>query len=124
MATSPPVGLALSKHHVIGRLLGKGAFGSVHAVEGGRDENGQDINRWAVKLTPVPVKITKKQNTEIEIAYGRLWSENLMYDVQCRNILGTIVPTVPSQFQDGVKHYHDKLQGTRLENAVLRFEVF
>jgi DNA-binding helix-hairpin-helix protein with protein kinase domain len=110
---APPVGLPLGKEHVIGRLIGSGAFGSVHAVDvvkGGKSRPG--ATQWAVKLTPVPVKPTKKQNSEPEIAYMRLWAENLIYSAQCRNLTGTLLPKLPGQFYDGLEHFYNNVSGT------------
>jgi DNA-binding helix-hairpin-helix protein with protein kinase domain len=111
---APPVGLPLGTEHVIGRLIGKGAFGSVHAVDvvKGSKSRKSSTTQWACKLTAVPVKATKKQNSETEIAYMRLWAENLIYSAQCRSLTGTLLPKLPGKMQDGLVHFYDKVGGT------------
>jgi hypothetical protein len=114
---SPPIGLALSKEHAIGKLIGQGAFGQVHAVTKGAKET-----EWACKLTAVPVKKTKKGDSVQEVAYMRLWSEYLLYSQHFRHLGGTILPRLPAASADGLTLYHDNLNGAFVRG--LYVEIF
>jgi hypothetical protein len=100
------IGLALSKEHKIGKLIGQGAFGDVHAVTLGMKETN-----WACKLTPHVTKKTRKGNSALEIAYMLLWSENLLYSQQFRNMCGTMLPKLPSAAADGLDVFYDNRGG-------------
>ena len=104
--TTTAIGVALSKEHAIGKLIGQGAFGYVHAVTKGTAET-----EWACKLTPLPVKKTRKGDSAAEIAYMRLWSEYLLYSQHFRHLGGNVLPKLPSTTRDGLALYHDNRAG-------------
>jgi hypothetical protein len=111
-AASSPIGVALSNTHEIGRSIGKGEFGEVYAVKGGKTKSN-----WVVKVTAVPTKITKKQNSPAECAARRLYYEYLIYS-NCRNLSGSILPLLPSIKTDKIDMYYNNLDG-----ACLRYRV-
>jgi hypothetical protein len=108
-AATSPVGLALSKTHEIGQLIGKGEFGEVYAVEG--QGGGKNKKSWVVKVVPFPTKITKKQNSTAEIACRRLFHEYLAY-TNCRKWSGSLLPLLPSKLTDKIDLYYDNADGT------------
>ena len=98
--------LSPGSYYSIGPLLGKGEFGSVHCIhyhDGHNNKHSHPKNDvgigtdWVVKLTPVPIKVTKKQNTSIEIAYRLLWNEYLLYTQHFSEHCGTYLPVVPKR---------------------------
>jgi hypothetical protein len=90
-----PVGLQLFKgskpEWKIGKRLGSGACATVHALE---TLSGTETE-YAIKLAPLPVKTTKKQNSEAEINASRLHYENVVYQNQFPDIQGTMIPNLP-----------------------------
>jgi len=77
----PAEGLVLPNcrgQYLIGRELGNGAQGSVHAMT---DNTGREVLEWAVKLAKHPIKkaaIKKKKSIE-EINVGMLFGEYHLY---------------------------------------------
>ena len=123
-SSSSPIGLELGgPEHTIGKLIGQGAFGQVHAVnskisnktKAGSSSTTQQES-WAVKLTPVPVKTTKKGTSAAEIAHRRLFSEYLLYTQHMRCLTGSILPRLPtpsSSSSRSLKEYYHDLNGYR-----------
>lgn len=100
------IGVALSKEHAIGKLIGKGAFSFVHAVTKGTTET-----EWACKLTPVPVHKTRKCDSVEELAYMRLWFEHFLYSQPFQHLCGSVLPKLPSQLNNGLSFYHHHRAG-------------
>ena len=105
-SNKPPVGVKLGKSHTVGALIGKGAFGAVHAVKG-----TATTTRWATKVVPAPTKTTKKGNSAPEVARNRLYSEYMLYMNQFPDLCGSILPNMPSKAKDGLELYKRELQG-------------
>jgi hypothetical protein len=125
MVSSTPIGIRLESNnssigikkqhnnertvYKVGKLISKGAFGAVHVVV---DGNHQETE-WAVKLTPIPTKVTKKQTSAIETAHRLLWVENLLYSQHFATSCGTLLPNIPRQLQtDGLELFIDNASGT------------
>jgi hypothetical protein len=79
---------------------------------------GGKTNSWVVKVTAVPTKITKKQNSPAECAARRLYYEYLIYS-NCRNLSGSILPLLPSIKTDKIDMYHNNLDGASLGCRVI-----
>lgn len=75
----------------VGKHLGTGACATVHVLE----EIDGSPTEWAIKLTPLPKKKTKKGNSEEEINDRLLYIENVMYQNQFQDIQGIYIPKLP-----------------------------
>jgi hypothetical protein len=76
----------------VGEKLGSGACATVHTLqtlEGAPTE-------YAVKIAPLPMKTTKKQNAPAEVNDRYLAHEAMLYQTQFPHLQGTIVPNLPS----------------------------
>eukprot|EP00980_Cylindrotheca_fusiformis_P007206 scaffold1525_cov142-Cylindrotheca_fusiformis.AAC.6 len=76
----------------VGRKLGSGACASVHALE----EVDGTPTEYAIKLAPVPKKITKKKTSVDEVNARTLYYEHVVYRNQFQDILGIYLPRLPS----------------------------
>lgn len=102
-----PIGLKLveGKPYIIGPLLGSGEFGAVYAINGAE-------GKWVVKVVAKPTKVSKKQNTPSELAYGMLWKEKLLYNIQFQSLCDTYIPKFPRKtINDGLDLFLDHKQG-------------
>ena len=72
--------------------MGNGACGTVHLLEEIGDGNDTD---FAVKLTKIPTKKTKKQNSTEEINSSRLYFEHVVYSNQFQDVQGEFIPRLP-----------------------------
>ena len=95
MAPSSAVGIEIRKGNTarwrVGAKLGSGACASVHLLQ---DAEG-DETEFAIKLTPLPKKTTKKQNSQDEVNARMLYFEHVMYQNQFQDIQGTYIPELP-----------------------------
>jgi hypothetical protein len=85
MAPSPsPVGLKLIKNYRVGKKIGSGAQASVHLLEPTAAAKAKDASlpTYAVKICPVPSKITKSGQSEAEINERSLRKEFKLYSNQ------------------------------------------
>lgn len=82
MAPSPsPVGLQLIKGYKVGKKIGFGAQASVHLLEPtAAKANNKQLPTYAVKICPVPSKITKKGVSEPEINERSIGKEFKLYN--------------------------------------------
>jgi hypothetical protein len=91
MAPSP-VGIELLKGSKpkwrVGKELGSGACATVHLLE----EIDGTPTELAIKLTPIPTKKTKKQNSIEEVNSSRLYFEHVVYHNQFQDVQGTFIP--------------------------------
>lgn len=76
----------------VGRKLGSGACAAVHTLE----EADGTPTEFAIKLAPLPKKITKKKNSVDEVNARTLYYEHVVYRNQFQDILGIYVPNLPS----------------------------
>jgi hypothetical protein len=85
MATSPsssPEGLKLIPGYRVGRRIGSGAQASVHLLEPttkAKNASSSPLPTYAVKIAPVPAKITKKGLSEAEINARSIDKEYKLY---------------------------------------------
>jgi serine/threonine protein kinase len=82
--------LPLPKYAV--NKLGSGACATVHALE----EADGTPTEFAIKLAPLPKKITKKKNSQEEVNARTLYYEHVVYRNQFQDILGKYIPNLPS----------------------------
>ena len=118
---APPLGIGLGPDHAVGRLIGTGAFGQVHAVVERR--SGRETS-WAAKLTKVPTKTTKKANSPAEVAHQRLWAEKLLYEAHLRPMCGTMIPRIPPASKGGIDFFYNDTGGTFFKRAPQLIRVF
>lgn len=94
-STTGPVGIELYKGSKakwrVGRELGSGACATVHGLE----EIDGTTTEYAIKLTALPSKATKKGKSKEEIQASALYFENLIYTNHVQDIQGTFVPKLP-----------------------------
>ena len=94
MAKSP-VGIEIYKGKQpkwkVGKQLGTGACATVHQL----DNIDGSPTEFAIKLAPLPKKITKKQNSKEETNQRLLSFENTVYHNQVQDLQGTFVPKLP-----------------------------
>ena len=95
MAPSSAAGVVILKGNKpkwrVGKKLGSGACATVYSLEG----TDRTSTEWAIKLSPLPTKITKKKNSEIEVNATKLYYEHVVYRNQFQDILGEYVPKLP-----------------------------
>lgn len=103
---APPVGIPLGKEHAVGQLIGQGAFGKVHAVV---LLTSKEETEWAVKLTEIPTRPTKKKSSPAEVAQHRLWWEGMVYREHFHALRGTVVPNIPSLYE--MRSYYSNHKG-------------
>lgn len=107
-----PIGLKLveGKPYIIGPLLGSGEFGAVYAIN--TESSTKNQKEWVVKVVAKPTKVSKKQNTPSELAYGMLWKEKLLYNIQFQSLCDTYIPKFPRKsMNDGLDLFLDHKQG-------------
>jgi len=75
----------------IGKMLGRGACATVYSL----DTIDGDPTEYAVKVVPMPIKKTKKQNSELETNARLLHFEHLVYSNMLQDIRGIYVPKLP-----------------------------
>jgi len=109
---APPVGIPLGEEHAVGKQIGKGAFGQVHAVV---LRNSKKETKWAVKLTEIPKKTTKKKSTPLERAHLLLWAEQLNYTGHLQQLCGTVIPRIPL-VKDGLQAFYHDTQGKQKQS--------
>jgi pSer/pThr/pTyr-binding forkhead associated (FHA) protein len=84
----------------VGKKVGSGACATVHALE----EIDGTATEFAIKLAPIPVKTTKKKNSEAEINATRIYYEHVVYRNQFQDILGEYLPNLPSYSKGPPSH--------------------
>jgi hypothetical protein len=100
---STATAIPLTNDYVLGPVLGKGAFGTVYAVD---RIKGGGSTKWACKMEPEQ-KHSKKKNSAVD----RLHFENIMYTQQLPHLCGTMIPAIPAP-KDRLKSYYHSLNGT------------
>jgi hypothetical protein len=93
----------LTDDYVLGEFLGKGAFGTVYAVD---FIQGGGSTKWACKMAPEQTQSKKKKSP-----VDRLCFESIMYTQQLPHLSGTMIPKVPAP-KDRLRPYYHSLNGT------------
>ena len=93
---APPVGILIGGDSTknqwkIGKQIGEGACASVHLL---KSPSGTESN-FVVKVTPLPTKITKKQQTIPERNARLLHYEGQMYQNILPDYRGYTIPQLP-----------------------------
>jgi hypothetical protein len=89
-----PVGMQIGRGHnkfIVGEKIGSGACATVYEL---KDKNDQPT-KFAVKITPLPKKVTKKQNSPEETNARLLFYEQLVYNNHFGSLQGKVIPSLP-----------------------------
>jgi hypothetical protein len=110
MAPSPsPVGMKLIPKYRVGKKIGSGAQASVHLLEptAAAKEKNQSLPTYAVKICPVPSKITKSGQSEPEINERSIRKEFKLYNNQFPKLRDEgMVASMP--FKGGIQPFDTK----------------
>jgi hypothetical protein len=92
---SSPVGHEIAKHYRVGPKIGSGACATVYEL---LDRNGNPTE-FAVKMAPLPKKVTKKKNSPEETNASLIYHEQNLYQNHFGTIRGKYIPMTPSDLR-------------------------
>jgi hypothetical protein len=90
-----PVGIEIAKHYRVGRKIGSGACANVYEL---LDRYGKPTE-FAIKMAPLPKKVTKKRNSPDEMNASLIYHEQNLYQNHFGQIRGKYIPNIPSEVQ-------------------------
>jgi hypothetical protein len=88
-----PIGIEIFKHYRVGPKIGNGACATVHEL---LDKNGIPTE-FAIKVAPLPKKVTKKRNSPDEMNASLIYHEQNLYQNHFGKIRGIFIPMIPPQ---------------------------